>query len=365
MASLPAVRVEDVLDNARQPLLIIDGQSRVLAANASFCKAFQLPHAQVVGHLLYELGAGVWDSPALRTLIDETLPVRHSVQDVEIDQEFGPAGRRIVLLNAREVRPDAGGPRLILLALEDVTFRRASERIVQHATAELRRSNRELQEFASVASHDLQEPLRKVQAFGDLLQRQLGDRLDDDSRDTLTRMRNAATRMSVLITDLLTYARLGHVRPALGAIRLGDVLGDVLADLDSRIVAAGARIEIGEMPALMADRGQMRQLFTNLLANALKFRRPGVPPVIAIEAIRQDSSHWAISVTDNGLGFEQQYAERMFGMFQRLHGTTHEGTGVGLALCRRIIEQHGGTVRAEGRPGEGARFTMVFPREAV
>ncbi len=237
---------------------------------------------------------------------------------------------------------------------------------------ELARSNSELEQFASVASHDLQEPLRKVQAFSDRLLRNYADDLDEKGRDYLSRMGKATARMQTLIDDLLSLSRVTTMGRQFGPTDLKSVIHDVLADLEMRIQEAGAEVIVGAMPEITADPVQMRQLFQNLISNSLKYGRADVPPIIRIEVEMAeaetaertlvDGPACRIRVSDNGIGFEQEYAERIFGMFQRLHGrSTYDGAGIGLAICLRIVERHGGSIHAEGRPGVGATITIGLP----
>lgn len=228
-------------------------------------------------------------------------------------------------------------------------------------TSRLEQSNRELQEFASIASHDLQEPLRKVRAFGDRLAAKSGAVLDDQSRDYLQRMQNAASRMQVLINDLLTYSRVTTKAQPFVTVDLNQITREVLSDLEVRVEEVSGRIELGTLPAVKAEPLQMRQLMQNIIGNALKYRRPEIPPVVRIFSKHGDGE-WRIVVEDNGIGFEQQYASKIFGIFQRLHGREeYEGTGVGLAVCQKIVSRHGGQIDAEGFPGSGARFTIRLP----
>jgi signal transduction histidine kinase len=231
------------------------------------------------------------------------------------------------------------------------------------ANEQLTRSNRELESFASVASHDLQEPLRKILAFGDRLRTQTAGALDPAAADSLTRMLNAATRMQTLINDLLAFARVGSRAQEFVRVKLDAILTDVLVDLESRISDAGGTVHFEPLPEVEADPLQMRQLFQNVISNALKFRRPGVAPAVRIRS-QQDDGRAIIEIADNGIGFEEQYAERIFGIFQRLHGRgAYEGTGIGLAICRRIVERHHGSISASGRLGEGATFRITLPME--
>jgi light-regulated signal transduction histidine kinase (bacteriophytochrome) len=232
---------------------------------------------------------------------------------------------------------------------------------------ELERSNRELEQFASVASHDLQEPLRKIQAFVDRLRSQFTHGLPEQAADYLARMLAAAGRMRALIDDLLTYSRIARKGRSFAPVDLGEVARDVVSDLDGRLQMSGGRIEIGPLPTVDADKVQMRQLLQNLIANALKFRKPEEAPEVHIAgrlngAPGAAESMWEIEVRDNGIGFENQYRDRIFNMFERLHGRNeYEGTGIGQAICRRIVERHNGTIVAESAPGEGTTFQIHLP----
>jgi signal transduction histidine kinase len=252
---------------------------------------------------------------------------------------------------------------------------RVAERTTELAEAnlELERSNRELQDFAFVASHDLQEPLRKIQAFGDRLRTVQAPKFDDQGRDYLDRMHSAAGRMHTLINDLLTFSRVTTKAQPFERIDLNKIANDVVSDLETTIEQAGGSVEVGDLPAMDADPMQMRQLFQNLIANALKFRKPESPPVVKVEAELVNkhasgiegstSNEFArITITDNGIGFDEKYLDRIFTPFQRLHGRNeYEGTGIGLAVCRKIVERHGGTLTAESSAGNGATFIATMP----
>ena len=237
------------------------------------------------------------------------------------------------------------------------------------ANESLQRSNRELEQFASVASHDLQEPLRKIQAFGDRLQTRCAQGLGEQGRDYLTRMLSSATRMRSLIDALLSFSRVTTKAQPFAPVDLSATAQDVVSDLESRIEGTGGRVEIGTLPTLEADPLQMRQLLQNLISNSLKFARPGEPPVVQVESRilpkvegNGEISRFELLVRDNGIGFEEVYLDRIFELFQRLHGRQeYEGTGMGLAICRKIVERHGGTITARSAPEEGATFVVNLP----
>ena len=248
----------------------------------------------------------------------------------------------------------------------DLTERKNAEDELRSVVDRLRRSNRELEQFASIAAHDLQEPLRKIQAFGGRLRSASGARpaLDEQSTDYLNRMLSAAERMRRLINDLLAFSRVTTRPEPFVAVDLSAVVQDVLTDLEVRLHESGGRVEVTSLPTAMAAPSQMRQLFLNLLGNAIKFRRSSEAPLVVICGDERDGMA-RIVVRDNGIGFEPQYRERIFDIFQRLHGRQeYEGTGIGLAICRKIIDRHGGTITADGQPGVGATFTFTLPLES-
>ncbi len=230
--------------------------------------------------------------------------------------------------------------------------------------------NQELQDFIYIASHDLQEPLRKVMAFSERVKTRFGKQIDPDGLDYLERMQNATERMQALINDLLTYSRISTKAHEYILINLHEMLQGVISDLELRIEQNHGYIEIkNKLPSLEADTVQIRQLFQNLIGNALKFHKPEVPPVVQISAksISEDGiSYYQITVADNGIGIADRDFERIFGVFQRLHGKDeYEGTGVGLAICKKIVERHGGKIKVESRLNEGSRFIVTLPVKPV
>ena len=248
---------------------------------------------------------------------------------------------------------------------EEVEERKRVEQRLRDVAEELARSNRDLEQFAYVASHDLQEPLRKIQAFGDRLQTKYREALPDEGKDYVERMHVSAARMRRLIDDLLTYSRVTtQTRPPV-RINLSKLVQEVISDLDEYIDRSGADVNVEDLPSLDADPSQMRQLFQNLIANAIKFRRPAVPPKVRIYTEPAEGgceNFYRILIQDNGIGFDEKYRERIFQVFQRLHGRDeYEGSGIGLAICRKIVEQHGGTIDARSQVGEGTTFILTLP----
>ena len=232
---------------------------------------------------------------------------------------------------------------------------------LERRAKELGRSNAELEQFASIASHDLKEPLRKMQTLTELLARKEGERLSDEGRDYMARIDAAGDRMQSLIDDLLRFSRVATQGQPFEPVDLTDVANKAVFDLEAPIEESGATVEVDDLPTVAADPLQMRQLLQNLISNAIKFRREGVPPEIRVEG--QTRGRFAeLSVADNGIGFEPKYNARIFRVFERLHGRgSYPGTGIGLALCRKIVDRHGGTITAGSVPGEGSTFTITLP----
>lgn len=261
-----------------------------------------------------------------------------------------------------------------VVIFKDITERKRAEETLARKAAELARSNAELEQFAYVASHDLQEPLRKIRAFGDRLKAKVDSMDVGEGKDYLERMQSAAARMQTLINDLLTFSRVISTTQPFVPVDLGSVTREVLSDLEVRIEQTKAQIEVGELPVIDADPMQMRQLLQNVIGNALKFQPPGGTPKIKItgKVFKQpfasgaeptpDDEICELTIEDNGIGFDQKYTDKIFAMFQRLHGRSeYEGTGVGLAVCRRITDRHSGTITAMSKPGEGATFIIRLP----
>ncbi|MBN1869189.1 MAG: PAS domain S-box protein [Candidatus Omnitrophica bacterium] len=268
-----------------------------------------------------------------------------------------------------------GQQRHFFAFISDITERRRSEKLIFQKVEELNRSNRELEEFAYIASHDLQEPLRKVKTFGDRLIQKYKDVLEEQGRDYLMRMESAINRMQTLINDLLTYSRVTSRAQPFTLIDLNGILHEVLSDLEIKTEETNAQIHVDDLPAIEADPVQMRQLFQNLIGNALKFCKPEVPPCVEIRRVvdvpREEDTDDApgidketciIRVIDNGIGFEEKYKKQIFRVFQRLHGRKeYTGTGIGLAVCRKIVIRHGGLIEAESVPEKGSTFTIILP----
>ncbi|MGO9414871.1 MAG: sensor histidine kinase, partial [Syntrophobacteraceae bacterium] len=222
-------------------------------------------------------------------------------------------------------------------------------------------SNQALQDFASIAAHDMKEPLRKVIAFGNMLRQKYEDPLGETGNDYLNRMLGATERMQSLLAGLLDYSRVTTASKPFKEVDLSDIIGKVVSDLEVRIVKTGGEVHIGILPVISADPTQMRQLFQNLIGNALKFHKPGEKPTVRVSSECNEDSGCEIVVEDNGTGFDEQYREKIFAPFQRFHARSeYEGTGMGLAICKKIVERHGGSITAKSTPGAGSQFIVTL-----
>ena len=248
---------------------------------------------------------------------------------------------------------------------QDITERKKAESKIEQYAKALERSNNALQEFASMASHDLQEPPRKIITFGNQLKHIPGNS-DKRSEDYLNRMQQTAARMQTLILDLLRYSQVHTEAKPPRQINLRNIVDEVIEILEKRISETRGTIIIDSLPALHAEDFQMRELFQNLIGNALKYHREGVYPVIKIKSCQMENQHWKITVEDNGIGFDEKHKNKIFSPFHRLHGrSAYEGTGMGLAICKKIVDRHRGTITAQSTPEKGSTFIIILPGNVV
>lgn len=347
---------ELILNSAGEGICGFDSQGRVTFANPTAARILELEIKDILGKKETE----VFKS----TNTEQTAPPDGGVVELCLSRHDGTTFsaeyvRSVICENSRTLGH--------VVLFKDITRRRQAELALAHKAAELARSNAELEQFAFVASHDLQEPLRKIRAFGDRLKMKCESALVGDGTDYLDRMQNAAARMQTLINDLLTFSRVISRTEAFAPVDLNTVTKEVLSDLEVRVEKTGATVEVGDMPVIQGDAMQMRQLMQNLIGNALKFHALGAKPVVQIRSRTLDTASGVeprceITIQDNGIGFDEQYLEKIFAVFQRLHGRQeYEGTGVGLAVCRRITDRHKGSITAHSKPGDGATFVVTLP----
>jgi PAS domain S-box-containing protein len=357
--SITAARAAgEILDTMADALFVIDAEARVRVTNDAVRRLFGYAEAEILGKTIDTLEYVDPEASASRSLRE--MLRRAPIHDEErVFRRKG--GDRIdvsISVSLLSERETEGGA--VVIARDIRERKRVAEEL--HAfTVKLQESNRELEDFAHVASHDLQEPLRKIQAFGDRLKARYAEVLTGEGVDYLDRMQKAAGRMQALINDLLAFSRVTTKAQPFAPVDLGAIAHEVVHDLEERTHQTGGEVVVGPLPAVDADALQMRQLLQNLVGNGLKFHRPGVPPRVELSGSASDGTA-EIVVSDNGIGFDEKYAERIFTMFERLHGrASYEGTGIGLAICRKIAHRHGGDIRASSTPGAGARFVVTLP----
>ena len=353
-----------------------DLQGRVTYGNKGYCEAMGKPFSELLGKTDFELFPR---DLASKYAADDDKVITTGTMFEDIEEHRKPDGdcRYVHVLKApvRDARREIVGTQVIFW---DVTARKLAEEQLTRTAADLARSNKELEQFAYVASHDLQEPLRMITSYTQLIAKRYGDKLDNDAREFINFAVDGARRMQRLINDLLAYSRVGSKGKALEPVAGADCLKAALDNLKVAIEECGANVTFDALPTVMADAGQLTQLFQNLIGNALKFRgtagphihigakrrpAPSCPVPTAQSPRRQEKpEEWVISVRDNGIGIEPQYFDRIFVIFQRLHTQVqYPGTGIGLAICKKIVERHGGQMWVESKPGAGTSFCFTWP----
>jgi PAS domain S-box-containing protein len=352
---------ESIVETIREPLLILDEDLKIISANRNFYKTFKVTPGDTIGCFIYDLGNKQWDIPKLRELLEEILPNKDAFDDFEVAHYFQEIGHKIMLLNARQIYRKDIGVKMILLAIEDITERKQVETRLMGAMADLERSNKDLEQFAYVASHDLQEPLRMVASYTQLLAQHYDGRLDEKAKKFMDYAVDGAVRMQRLINDLLTYSRIGTQGKPLETTDTHTLLGEAISNLATLIAEKRAIITNDDLPTVRADASQLMQVFQNLISNSIKFQGENVPHIHV--SAQEKGREWVFAVRDNGIGIEKQYADRVFVIFQRLHTRQeYPGTGIGLAVCKRIVERHGGRIWFESEPGKGSTFFFTLTK---
>jgi len=254
-------------------------------------------------------------------------------------------------------------PPIFVAIIQDIAKRKKDEQRLSDYAEELKRSNKELEDFAFIASHDLQGPLRKIITFGDLIQEQEAG-LDEQNRNYLTKMRKATLRMKNLIEDLLHYSQINTEQAPYELVDLEKKVASACEEFEQVILTTQAVIHTENLPLIEGNKSQLQQLFTNLIGNSLKYSQAGKAPVINIFGRKKEDGYWEINVEDNGIGFDEKYTELIFQPFQRLHGKSkYEGSGIGLSICKKIVDHHKGTLSVTSKPGEGTTFTITLPAQ--
>ena len=350
------------VENMNEGAVTFTVDGTVVFCNSRFSGMVGIPLEKVIGSSVFQ-----WIHP------DDQDPIRRIVgsdgessRTAEIHLITSEETLLSVLFSLTPLQE--GSTALVSAVVTDISERKASEEMIRSYMKALEETNKELQSFAFIASHDLQEPLRKLQVFGDLLFTKHGQSLSEEAADYIRRMQHAAERMSILIDSLLDYSRVSTKTQPFSQVDLKSVVKEAISNLEIRIRETGGLIEAGDLPRIEADRNQMVRLFQNLIGNAIKFHRKGEKPRVRIHCRYRgegagELGRFEIFVEDNGIGFESKYHDRVFLPFERLvRRTEYDGVGMGLAICRKIVERHGGIITAESVPGKGTTFLVTLPK---
>jgi len=402
---------EAILDTIHEPMIILDKNFRVKSANKSFYVKFHVKEENTQGLLLHELGNRQWNIPQLRKLLEEIFSKGKNFENFEVKRKFPVIGEKIMLLNAKRILQSSNNEHLILLAIQDITehtlnlikekekeqLKKNIQKVKQNNTAlekavkertkqiekaniehgnkneELENINKKLNAFTYIASHDLQEPLRKIQVFSSHIREKEEMNLSDKGKDYLQRMKQAALRMQTLIEDLLTYSRTNNEKTAFKKTDLNKILEEIKEEFKEELLEKNGKINVEKLPAFRTIPFQFHQLMHNLISNALKFSDPSRPLHITIKSkiatgdklkynkLLPKKKYFHITVADNGIGFDPKFNERIFEVFQRLHGKDeYKGTGIGLAICKKIVENHHGFITATGEINKGSTFDIYL-----
>lgn len=365
-----------VMQTIREPIAVIDGQERVVMHNAAFRELYASDDENdplIDGQPIHAIGNGAWSGREIAQRLRDVLSRGRELWDFEIGQTTADGVHRTMLLNARHMSLPDREDEVALLTLSDISSQKASEEEIVELNRQLEGKveqvsdvNRELEAFSYSVSHDLRAPLRHISGFAEKLGRQLGDDVDEKSRHYIDTIDNSARRMAMLIDDLLVYSRLGRSALRLQPVDMQSLVAETRALLDSNVSTdtPGRKIEwkIQSMPMVVADENMMRQVWLNLLGNAVKYSAPRERTLIEVCCQQLDDGRHEFTVRDNGVGFDMQYAGKLFGVFQRMHkASDFPGTGIGLASVQRVLTRHGGTITAESALDQGTTFRFTLP----
>ncbi|WP_305804239.1 ATP-binding protein [Stenotrophomonas sp. YIM B06876] len=372
-----SARASSVLQTVREPIVLLDAEQRVVLHNPAFSELYGLAEENINQRPLDQLGDGAWSDPLIHQRLADVLLRGRELWDHEHEQCAGDGVMRTMLINARRMPLPDSDDEVVLMTVSDVTLQRAVQKRVEELNHQLEGKveqmaeiNRELEAFSYSVSHDLRAPLRHVAGFSDKLTAYLGDSADEKSRHYLEVISSSARRMSTLIDDLLVYSRLGRGAMRMQTVDMQSLVQDTRSLLDSNLQseagadAAPRHIEwhIGALPIVLADENMMRQLWLNLLGNAVKYTTGRATAAIAVSCQPLADGGHQFTVRDNGVGFDMAYAGKLFGVFQRLHkASEYPGTGIGLASVRRVLMRHGGRIWAESAVDQGTTFHFILP----
>ncbi len=353
---------EAIIQTVREPLVVLDGDLKIISANRSFYETFEVTPEQTEGQLLYRLGNQQQDIPNLRELLEEILPEKTTFEGFQIEHDFPTIGHRIMLLNARQLQYRDGRPLMTLLAIEDITGRKQIEERQAELLQEVENVNHKLNDFAYIFSHELKAPLRGIRTLVEWIATDYADKLDEKGKEQINLLSDQVVRMHNLIDGILHYSRVEHIREEQTRVDLNKVVQDVIEMLKP---PENVVIEVeNELPTVLCEQTHIMQVFQNLLSNAVKYmdKPKGQVKVGCIE----ENGFWKFSVADNGPGVEKKYFEKIFEMFQTLLPRDEfETAGVGLSIVKKIVEMYGGRVWVESEVGKGSVFFFTLPNQEM
>jgi two-component system, chemotaxis family, sensor kinase Cph1 len=361
-------RLASALDLSDDAVFLIDRASMTyLEVNQGACRLLGVTWEELMQRRPNETSSSLGDLDDLGKLYDRVIAQAPLTQTSEMAVQ--PSNGRTCICEVRRKAIQQAGRWVIVATLRDITeHKKAMARMleaeaeIRSKVAELTRSNQELEQFAYITSHDLSEPLRTVASYTQLLERRYSHQFDSDARDFMAYIVGGVQRMKALMDDLLLYSRIGRRELTKEQVSLDLALDDALANLAPAVRSSNATVHREPLPMILGDRAEMTQVFQNLIGNALRYRTEGVAPMVSVSA-RDEGEEWIVEVRDNGIGIEPQYFQRIFMIFQKLHPRDHsEGTGIGLAICKKVVERHGGRITVASELGRGATFAVHLPK---
>jgi PAS domain S-box-containing protein len=373
---------EAIIATVREPFLVLDNELRIITANQSFYRTFQVDPEETENRLIYDLGNRQWDIPELRELLEKILPKNDAFEDFEVEHDFESIGKKTMLLNARKIYRETDQAEMILLAIEDITLRKKAEGEMIKLSEEVSQKNKELEEIIHATSHDLRSPLISVIGFSKKLEKNFRDissiiesdrssveleamltPIISDIKESIRFVRSSALNMESLLTGLSKVLRIGYVALKKEQLDMNMLISDIYNVIKFQVEEAGAVLEISELPPCFGDKDQIHQLFSNLIGNALKYLDPGRPGMIRASGFKDERNQSVYCIEDNGMGISANNHEKIFRMFHQIEPAKSEGQGLGLTIVRKIVDRHNANIWLESIPGTGSRFFVTLPAQ--
>jgi two-component system CheB/CheR fusion protein len=371
---------ENIIATIREPLIVLDRSLRVVSASRSFYATFKAVPQKTEGKLFYELDHGQWNIPALKMLLNEVLSEKSTMDDYEVEHDFKRIGKKIMLINARELLQERAKDRLILLSIQDITERRKAERELLRLNSELEAKTNELQQILYITTHDLRSPLVNIQGFNRELEASLNELtgllknvelpnslklsynqvMNEEIPEAMHFITSSADKMDGLLTGLLSLSRLGRQKIIFSHLDMNKLMHDVIENYEYKINESQVEIDVSDLPQCQGDELQINQLFSNLIDNAMKFFDPKRPGKIKISG-EQENEFIKYTVEDNGIGIHPEHQEKVFELFQKLN-PEKSGIGLGMNIVKQVVEKHNGKIILESTTGIGTKFIILLPK---